>query len=84
MTFFPFFLQAGGVEIIADILADDKRSEAELSEASAVIAQITAPWIQDNHSVNGLSQFLNSLVKSLTRKIFLIKYFRIVFSKYDE
>ncbi|KAK6626100.1 hypothetical protein RUM43_006404 [Polyplax serrata] len=61
------FEQAGGVEIISDILADENRSEAELSEASAVIAQITAPWVQDNHSVEGLSQFLNSLVTSLTR-----------------
>lgn len=53
---------------MSDILADKKRSEAELSEAVAVLAQITAPWIKDNHSLQSLSQFLGDLVKSLTRK----------------
>ncbi|KAL0272723.1 UNVERIFIED_CONTAM: hypothetical protein PYX00_005585 [Menopon gallinae] len=61
------FEQAGGLEIVSDILADEKRSEAELSEAVAVLAQITAPWIKDNHSFQSLSQFLGDLVKSLTR-----------------
>lgn len=39
----------------------------ELSEAVSVIVQITAPWIEDNHSVVGLSQQLIPLVSSVTR-----------------
>lgn len=61
-------MQAGGLEIIADILADESRTEPELSEAAAVLAQITAPWVQDNHSIEGLGGYLSSLVTSLTRK----------------
>lgn len=50
------------------MLSDATCSEAELSEAAAVLAQITAPWVQDNHSIEGLGRYLNSLVSSLTRK----------------
>jgi len=61
-------LQAGGVEIISEILCEETRPEPEVSEAAAVLAQITAPWVEDNHTVHGLSEQLSSLVHSLTRK----------------
>jgi hypothetical protein len=63
-----FLLQAGGVEIISEILSEEARPEPEVSEAAAVLAQITAPWVEDNHTVHGLSEQLSSLVHSLTRK----------------
>ncbi|KAJ9586996.1 hypothetical protein L9F63_019414, partial [Diploptera punctata] len=58
--------QAGGVEILSETLAEVTRPEPEISEAAAVLAQITAPWVEDNHSVQGLSEQLPSLVNSLT------------------
>lgn len=62
------FFQARGVEVLADLLSDEKKSEAELSEAASVLAQITAPWIEDNHKVEGLQDFINIFVTSLTSK----------------
>jgi hypothetical protein len=50
------------------MIAETARSEPEVSEAAAVLAQITAPWVEDNHTVQGLSEQLPSLVSSLTRK----------------
>ena len=70
--------QAGGVEILSETLAEVKRPEPEISEAAAVLAQITAPWVEDNHSVQGLSEQLPSLVNSLTRKSFTrFSYFEV-------
>ncbi|KAJ8921521.1 hypothetical protein NQ315_003139 [Exocentrus adspersus] len=56
-----------GVQIIADTLEDDSRPEPERSEAVALLAQVTAPWLEDNHSVKGLQDYSRKLVKSLTR-----------------
>lgn len=64
--------QAGGVEIISEILADEKRSETEITEAVSVLAQITAPWVEDNHSVLGLTEQLSVLVAALTSEYFII------------
>jgi hypothetical protein len=50
------------------MLSEETRPEPEASEAAAVLAQITAPWVEDNHTVHGLSEQLSSLVHSLTRK----------------
>jgi hypothetical protein len=50
------------------MLSEETRPEPEASEAAAVLAQITAPWVEDNHTVHGLSEQLSSLVQSLTRK----------------
>ncbi|XP_039295367.1 uncharacterized protein LOC111052039 [Nilaparvata lugens] len=61
--------KAGGIDILTDILQDENRSETELTESVSVIVQITAPWIEDNHSVFGLTQQLTPLVSSLTRMV---------------
>jgi hypothetical protein len=50
------------------MLSEETRPEPEASEAAAVLAQITAPWVEDNNTVHGLSEQLSSLVHSLTRK----------------
>lgn len=59
--------QVGGVEIMAELLMEHERPEPELSEAVAVVAQITAPWIEDNHTIKGLRENTKSLITSLTR-----------------
>lgn len=49
------------------ILCDKEDSnEDEKSEAAGVLAQITSPWIEDNHHVEGLSQHLNKIIFTLT------------------
>lgn len=65
-----FFYQADGVEVLVEILSDSERPEPELSEATAVLAQITAPWIEDNHNVKGLSENAGSLITAITSKLF--------------
>lgn len=61
------FERAQGAEMIANILCEESRPEPERSEAAALLAQVTAPWIEDNHNVNGLQEVNKKLVKSLTR-----------------
>lgn len=58
--------KASGVQVISDVLTDKIRPEAERSEAVALLAQITAPWIEDNHSVRGLMDHDKDLVTALT------------------
>lgn len=58
--------QAGGVEVVAELLAETDRSEEELAEAAAVLAQITAPWVPDNARVEGLAKHLDPVVHALT------------------
>lgn len=54
------------MDVLADILSDYNRPEPELSEATSVLAQITAPWIEDNHKVQGLAENIGSLIESIT------------------
>ncbi|XP_023311619.1 protein inscuteable homolog [Anoplophora glabripennis] len=56
-----------GVQIIAETLEEDSRPEPERSEAVALLAQVTAPWLEDNHCVKGLQDYSRKLVKSLTK-----------------
>ncbi|CAH1100811.1 unnamed protein product [Psylliodes chrysocephalus] len=60
------FEKFSGVQIIADILDEHSRPEPERSEAVALLAQVTAPWLEDNHSVKGLQDYSKKLVRSLT------------------
>ncbi|KAJ8960488.1 hypothetical protein NQ318_013772 [Aromia moschata] len=61
------FEKFSGVQIVADTLEEDSRPEPERSEAVALLAQVTAPWLEDNHSVKGLQDYSRKLVKSLTK-----------------
>ncbi|CAG9865301.1 unnamed protein product [Phyllotreta striolata] len=61
------FEKFSGVQIVADILEEHSRPEPERSEAVALLAQITAPWLEDNHSVKGLQEYSSKLVRALTR-----------------
>ncbi|KAE8752646.1 hypothetical protein FOCC_FOCC000768 [Frankliniella occidentalis] len=61
--------QAGGVEVVAELLSESKRPEEERAEAAAVLAQITAPWVPDNARVEGLSEHLDTVVHALTKLV---------------
>ena len=54
------------MEILADILCDEETKEHERKEAAGVLAQITSPWIEENHQLHGLAQHLIPTVKALT------------------
>ena len=58
----------GGVEVLADTLADDDGAvtEEEKSEAAGLLAQVTSPWIENNTRIQGLAKHLANLVESLT------------------
>lgn len=58
--------KAFGVQLVADIITDDARPEPEISESVALLAQITAPWIDVDHRLRGIEQEAKKLVKALT------------------
>ncbi|CAG0925363.1 unnamed protein product, partial [Notodromas monacha] len=72
---------AGGIEVLADILCDigddpttsrtncirgDERLQQERTEAAGVLAQVTSPWIEENHHLGGLQDHLRRIVVALT------------------
>ncbi|KAL1396437.1 hypothetical protein pipiens_002692 [Culex pipiens pipiens] len=61
--------KADGIEILRDILADQKsnqRSEPEFREAVSVLTQITAPWHGEDHRIDGLRQHVHAIVEAVT------------------
>ncbi|XP_044259470.1 protein inscuteable homolog isoform X2 [Tribolium madens] len=62
------FERFSGIQIVSDTLGEEpSRPEPERSEAVALLAQVTAPWIEDNHCIKGLQDYSRKLVKSLTK-----------------
>ncbi len=61
----PF--QCGGLRVL-DVLFHSRSSSsvADRVEAAGVLAQITSPWIADNHRIASLDQFVPSMVSALT------------------
>lgn len=60
--------KASGIQLICEILADQSRPEPELSESIALLAQITAPWIDGNHqNLHSLQIEGKRLVEYLTK-----------------
>lgn len=72
---YSIWFQAGGIEILADILSSRNRPERELTDAVSVLAQITSPWIEDNRAVNGLREYLDTIVSSLTGTCIYFRFF---------
>ncbi|XP_031358874.1 protein inscuteable homolog isoform X1 [Photinus pyralis] len=60
------FENNSGINLISEIISNGSCPDPERSEAVALLAQITAPWIEDNRNVYGLQQQIQTLVKSLT------------------
>lgn len=59
--------KGSGVQLIADTLEESSRPEPELSESVALLAQITAPWVEDSHRLRGIHEEGKKLVRALTR-----------------
>lgn len=60
--------KASGIQLISEILSDQSRPEPELSESVALLAQITAPWIDGNHqNLQNLQSEGKQLVEYLTK-----------------
>ncbi|XP_058448027.1 uncharacterized protein LOC131428254 isoform X2 [Malaya genurostris] len=61
--------KADGVEVLRDILADQRsneRGDPELREAVSVLTQITAPWHGEEHRIDGLRQHVHAIVEAVT------------------
>ncbi|XP_042873242.1 protein inscuteable homolog [Penaeus japonicus] len=58
--------KAGGVEVVAEVLCDEECPEEERSEAAGVLAQVTSPWVEDNHRLAGLHDNMDAIVAALT------------------
>jgi hypothetical protein len=66
------FEMDGGLEVIRDILVDQKtsdRSEQELREAVSVLTQVTAPWQSKASHLEGLKEVMEGIVESITHLI---------------
>lgn len=65
------FIQIGGLDVVTDILTDDKRNDAkfecELREAVSVLTQVTAPW---HHGDSGnIEDLLKLSIDNLTTRL---------------
>ena len=58
--------QTGGIDVISEVLCDPLGKEEERSEAAAVVAQITSPWVEDNHSLVLLRHQTQGIITALT------------------
>ena len=47
----------------------EQATDEEKSEAAGLLAQVTSPWIENNCSIEGLSNHLDNLVASLTGRM---------------
>ena len=56
-----------GIQTITEILVNPKTSLTVKVEAAGVLAQITSPWISDNHSIAGLKEQVPHIVEQLTK-----------------
>ena len=55
-----------------DLLCGMYSSVEDRVESAAVLAQITSPWISDNHKIHNLDLHVMSMVSALTGKINLL------------
>lgn len=56
-----------GMETISRVLTCSATSHSVRVEAAGVLAQVTSPWIAENHSIAGLKEEVSGLVDHLTR-----------------
>lgn len=54
------------MEVVAEVLCDIECLEEERSEAAGVLAQITSPWVENNHRLAALHTHLDHIVAALT------------------
>ena len=63
---FPLLFQVDGLRIIEQLLCSRGSLIEDRIEAAGVLAQITSPWISDNHKINHLDNFVYNMVNALT------------------
>ena len=61
-------MQAGGFELLSDILYDSSIHPSVKFEAVAVLAQVTDPWIDMETTLTNLGGYLDKIIVSLTSK----------------
>eukprot|EP00095_Tigriopus_kingsejongensis_P011759 snap_masked-scaffold241_size241811-processed-gene-1.3 protein:Tk11759 transcript:snap_masked-scaffold241_size241811-processed-gene-1.3-mRNA-1 annotation:"conserved hypothetical protein" len=60
------FEQCGGLKVIHELLCTRQSSMEDRIESAGVLAQITSPWISDNHKIHNLDSFVFDMVGSLS------------------
>ncbi|KAK7079473.1 hypothetical protein SK128_017152 [Halocaridina rubra] len=58
--------KAGGIEVVSEVLCDLECTEEERSEAAGVLAQVTSPWVENNHHFTALHTHIRAIVTALT------------------
>ena len=58
--------QCDGLAVIEELLSSRYSSLEDRIEAAGLLAQITSPWITDNHKIDNLECPVASMVSSLT------------------
>ncbi|XP_064489656.1 protein inscuteable homolog isoform X2 [Ornithodoros turicata] len=62
--------QAGGIECVRTILTDFNASEQERCEATGLLAQITAPWVEcSGGTIRRMRENMDTFIESLTKMI---------------
>ena len=61
-----FALQCGGLDVIEGLLCARTSSLEDCIESAGVLAQITSPWIADNHKIEDLDRHVPAMVAALT------------------
>ena len=54
--------------MISELLSTRQSSLEDRIESAGVLAQITSPWISDNHKIKDLDSYVMSMVAALTGK----------------
>ena len=52
--------------MISELLSTRQSSLEDRIESAGVLAQITSPWISDNHKIKDLDSYVMSMVAALT------------------
>ena len=68
-----FIFQAEGLRIIEQLLCSRGSLIEDRIEAAGVLAQITSPWISDNHKINHLDNFVYNMVNALTGNVYTLQ-----------
>ena len=61
-----FKFQCDGLSVIDELLSSRYSSLEDRIESAGLLAQITSPWITDNHKIDNLDTHVASMVSSLT------------------
>ena len=61
------------MRIIEQLLCSRGSLIEDRIEAAGVLAQITSPWISDNHKINHLDNFVYNMVNALTGNVYSLQ-----------